>query len=96
MMGQRTTPLVEPAELLGRISSDEPRPLPYSVYPKARDVAQHGVQPLPAVSHEQRKDRYTMLTEMNSSSDGIGHALVIGGSMAGLLPHGCFPSASGG
>src|SRR5918999_2671204 len=39
----------------------------------------------PAVSHEQRKDRYTMLTETNSSSDGIGHALVIGGSMAGLL-----------
>jgi hypothetical protein len=48
MMGQRTTPLVEPAELLGRISSDEPRPLPYSAYPKARDVARHGVQPLPA------------------------------------------------
>jgi hypothetical protein len=48
MMGQRTTPLVEPAELPGRISSDEPRPLPYSAYPKARDVAQHGVQPLPA------------------------------------------------
>ena len=46
MMGQRTTPLVEPAELPGRISSDEPRPLPYSAYPKARDVAQHGVQPL--------------------------------------------------
>src|SRR5918999_5364702 len=39
----------------------------------------------PAVSHEQRKDRYTMLTEMNSSSEGIGHALVIGGSMAGLF-----------
>ena len=47
-MGQRTTPLVKPAELPGRISSDEPRPLPYSAYPKARDVAQHGVQPLPA------------------------------------------------
>ena len=26
-----------------------------------------------------------MLTETNSSSDGIGHALVIGGSMAGLF-----------
>jgi glycine/D-amino acid oxidase-like deaminating enzyme len=26
-----------------------------------------------------------MLTEMNSSSDGIGHALVIGGSMARLF-----------
>src|SRR5919107_6306198 len=48
MMGQRTTPLIKPAELPGRIFSDEPRPLPYSAYPKARDVAQHGVQPLPA------------------------------------------------
>src|SRR5919107_3970037 len=48
MMGQRTTPLIKPAELPGRISSDEPHPLPYSAYPKARDVAQHGVQPLPA------------------------------------------------
>src|SRR5215212_6063542 len=28
--------------------SGEPRPLPYSAYPTARDVAQHGVQPLPA------------------------------------------------
>src|SRR5215212_3713239 len=28
--------------------SGEPRPLPYCAYPKARDVAQHGVQPLPA------------------------------------------------
>src|ERR687889_964834 len=48
MMGQRTTPLIKPAELPGSISSDEPRPLPYSAYPKAREVAQHGVQPLPA------------------------------------------------
>src|ERR687894_2291994 len=48
MMGQRTTPLVKPAELPGRISSDEPRPLPYSAYPTASDVARHGVQPLPA------------------------------------------------
>jgi hypothetical protein len=28
--------------------SDEARPLPYSAYPKARDVSQHGIQPLPA------------------------------------------------
>jgi len=28
--------------------SDEPRPLPYSAYPKAGDVARHGLQPLPA------------------------------------------------
>ena len=48
MMGHRTTPVVKPAELLGTISSDEPRPLPYCAYPKAGDVAQHGLQPLPA------------------------------------------------
>jgi hypothetical protein len=47
-MGQMTTPLVEPAELLERMSSDGPRPLPYCAYPKARDMAQHGLQPLPA------------------------------------------------
>jgi hypothetical protein len=28
--------------------SDEARPLPYSAYPRARDVSQHGIQPLPA------------------------------------------------
>jgi hypothetical protein len=27
---------------------DEPRPLPYAAYPKAKDVANHGLQPLPA------------------------------------------------
>jgi hypothetical protein len=31
-----------------RKTSDEARPLPYSDYPKARDVSQHGIQPLPA------------------------------------------------
>jgi hypothetical protein len=29
-------------------SANEPRPLPYSDYPTASDVAQHGLQPLPA------------------------------------------------
>ena len=33
--------------LEGTISSDGPFPLPYCAYPKAGDVAQHGVQPLP-------------------------------------------------
>ena len=28
-------------------SSDEPRPLPYTEYPKAADVGRHGLQPLP-------------------------------------------------
>ena len=30
-----------------RKTSDEARPLPYSAYPKAADVALHGIQPLP-------------------------------------------------
>jgi hypothetical protein len=47
-MGQKTLPVVGPAELPGTISSDGPRSLPYCVYPKASDVAQHGVQTLPA------------------------------------------------
>jgi hypothetical protein len=46
MMGQ-TTLDVGPTGLAGRISA-EPRPLPYSAYPKAGDVDQHRVQPLPA------------------------------------------------
>jgi hypothetical protein len=36
------------AESNGTIPSDGLRPLPYCAYPKASDVAQHGVQPLPA------------------------------------------------
>jgi hypothetical protein len=47
-MEQRTTLVIGSAELPGRMSSDEPRHLPYSAYPRARDVDQHGVQPLPA------------------------------------------------
>jgi hypothetical protein len=47
MMAQRAKLLSGPPELPGRMSSDEPRPLPYSAYPTARDVAWHGLQPLP-------------------------------------------------
>ena len=42
MIQQRTTAVA------GRTSSDEPRHLPYNAYPRARDVSQHGLQPLPA------------------------------------------------
>ena len=31
----------------GATSSDEPRSLPYVAYPRARDAARHGLQPLP-------------------------------------------------
>ncbi len=46
-MEQTTSPVIGLAELPGGMSSDEPRPLPYSAYPRARDTAWHGVQPLP-------------------------------------------------
>jgi hypothetical protein len=36
------------AEQLADVPNSGPRPLPYSAYPKASDVARHGVQPLPA------------------------------------------------
>ena len=48
MMGQRMIPVVGSPEFPGMMSSDEPRSLPYSAYPTARDVARHGIQPLPA------------------------------------------------
>jgi hypothetical protein len=47
-MREHSTPPEIGPEYPGRIASDEPRPLPYSAYPKARDVSQHGIQPLPA------------------------------------------------
>jgi hypothetical protein len=48
MMKQTTSPIIRSPEFPGRMSSDEPRPLPYSTYPTARDVARHGLQRLPA------------------------------------------------
>jgi hypothetical protein len=47
-MSEQTTPPNSGHEYPGGISSDEPRPLPYSAYPRAQDVSQHGIQPLPA------------------------------------------------
>jgi len=46
-MMEQTLPVIGPPEIPGRMSSDEPRPLPYSAYPRARDVSQHGLQHLP-------------------------------------------------
>src|SRR5919107_2376864 len=49
MEEKRKAPVGGSAEVSRRMSSaDEPRPLPYSDYPTASDVAQHGLQPLPA------------------------------------------------
>jgi hypothetical protein len=48
MEEKREAPVGGSADVPGRMSSaDEPRPLPYSDYPTASDVAQHGLQPLP-------------------------------------------------
>jgi beta-lactamase superfamily II metal-dependent hydrolase len=47
MIEQMTSPVIGSPEFPGRMSSDEPHPLPYSAYARARDVSQHGVQPLP-------------------------------------------------
>ena len=43
-----SSPVIGSPEFPGKMSSDEPRPLPYSAYPTAKDVARHGVHPLPA------------------------------------------------
>jgi hypothetical protein len=49
MEEKRKAPVSGSADVLRRMSSaNEPRPLPYSDYPTASDVAQHGLQPLPA------------------------------------------------
>src|ERR687890_2396768 len=49
MEEKRKAPVGGSADVSRRMSSaDEPRPLPYSDYPRASDVAQHGLQPLPA------------------------------------------------
>jgi hypothetical protein len=48
MVKQTTSPDTGSPEFPERISSDEPRTLPYSTYPTARNVAHHGLQPLPA------------------------------------------------
>ena len=49
MEEERKSPVGGSADVSRRMASaDEPRPLPYSDYPTASDVAQHGLQPLPA------------------------------------------------
>ena len=47
MIEQTTSRAVDSAEPAGELHSDEPRPLHYSAYPTAKDVDQHGLQPLP-------------------------------------------------
>src|SRR5918992_2142801 len=60
-----------------RKDSDEARPLPFSAYPRARDVAQHGIQPLPASlplvdfarAKPYRSSRYSTVLAMELTKD---------------------------
>src|ERR671918_1583100 len=60
-----------------RKTSDEARPLPYSAYPKAADIALHGIQPLPeslplvdfARAAPHRSSRYTTVLATELTKD---------------------------
>ena len=74
---------------------DGPRPLPYSAYPKAKDVAQHGLQPLPeslplvdfARAEPYRSRRYTTVLAPELTKDQLLQAAwVIGKGFARREP----------
>jgi hypothetical protein len=75
--------------------SDEARPLPYSAYPKAADVALHGIQPLPeslaqvdfARAAPHRSSRYTTVLATELTKDQLlQSAWVIGKGFARREP----------
>ena len=76
---EQTTPIAGTAEPPGTISSKGPRPLPYCAYPKASDVANHGVQPLPASlplvdfgrSRPHRSSQYTTVVAADLTPDQV-------------------------
>src|SRR5215207_3470294 len=82
-------------EVDGATSSDEPRPLPYVAYPKAADVARHGLQPLPeslplvdfarARPHRSRRYSTVVATELTMEHL-LRMAWVIGASFARREP----------
>ena len=95
MMEQTTSPGIGSPEFPRRISSHEPRPLPYSTYPSARDVARHGLQPLPASlplvdfaqSQPYRSSRYsTVLATELTTEQLLQMAWVIAASFARREP----------
>src|SRR3712207_2924557 len=78
-----------------RKTSDEALPLPYSAYPRARDISQHGLQPLPeslplvdfsrAAPH--RSSRYSTLLATELTKDQLLQAAwVIGAGFARWEP----------
>src|SRR5918998_1673743 len=91
MMEQTRSPVIGSPEFPGRMSSGAPRPLPYSTYPTARDVARHGLQPLPASlplvdfaqAQPYRSSRYsTVLATELTTEQLLQMAWVIGASFA--------------
>src|SRR5918997_6857077 len=94
-MKQTTLPVIGSPESTGRISSDEPRPLPYTAYPTARDATRHGIQPLPvslplvdfAQAQPYRSSRYsTVLATKLMTKQLLQMARVIGASFARREP----------
>src|ERR671921_196675 len=78
-----------------RKTSDEAHPLPYSAYPKAADVSQHGIQPLPeslplvdfAPAAPHRSSRYsTVLATELTKEQLLQSAWVIGKGFARREP----------
>src|SRR5918992_2147582 len=95
MMEQTRSPVIGSPKFPGRMSSDKPRPLPYSTYPTARDVARHGLQPLPASlpfvdfaqAQPYRSSRYsTVLATELTTEHLLQMAWVIGASFARREP----------
>jgi hypothetical protein len=77
------------------MNPDGPRPLPYSAYPKAEDVADHGLQPLPetlplvdfARARPHRSSRYTTVLATELTKDQLLQmAWVIGAGFARWEP----------
>ena len=95
MIEQTMLPAVDSAEPTGESPSDEPRPLPYSAYPRARDAARHGLQPLPeslplvdfAGAQPYRSTRYSAVVATDlTPAQLLQMAWVIGASFARREP----------
>ncbi len=88
---EQTTPVDGTAELPGTTSPKGPRPLLYCTYPKASNVAMHGIQPLPGTlplvdfgrSRRHRSSQYTTVVAANlTPSQVLQMARVVAASFA--------------
>jgi hypothetical protein len=81
-MERLITLVIGSAERRRRSSADEPRPLPYSAYPRAWDVDRHGIQPLPATlpladfarARQHRSSRYTTVAATELTAEQLKQA----------------------